>query len=85
MVHFSFSLGSREGKECHDGLSGRALRSGKEGEKGRGGLTSIEEVGHPNNECESDESEKDHWIFKERHRVNCKQHSNISQDPFFPS
>lgn len=49
----------------------------------RGGRTSIEEVGHPNNEGESDESEKDHWIFKERHRVNCKQHSNISRDPFF--
>lgn len=48
------------------------------------GRTSVEDVGHPNNECESDESEKDHWIFKERHRVNCKQHPSISQDTKIP-
>lgn len=55
------------------------MGSGKEG----GVRTSIEEVGHPNNECESNDSEKDHWIFKERHRVNCTQHSNVSQVQFF--
>lgn len=59
-------------------MEGRGIR------EGGGGRTSIEEVGHPNNECESNESEKDHWIFKERHRVNCKQHAKISQDPIFP-
>lgn len=50
--------------------------------KGNGGLTSIKEIRHPDDECESEESEKDHRIFEERHRVNCIEKYILVRFPF---